>query len=193
VIAALVIAGPGAGEEKSSHNSGWAIPDKRVNMTNLMPLSLDDGGQRYEATAIYQVPVKKRIKKGDAIVSETVAAYEIGGLPLQPPPSLDVNNRFEFVLQPPVIRIEGSTRSGLLLLTKDSCYPVYIDTGKGRPDLQNLVTVVGASWEFTKAGIAFETEEGRFVSARPGATIKFSDAGARVDGIMVTQQPEASR
>jgi hypothetical protein len=40
------------------------------------------------------------------------------------------------------------------------------------------------TWEFTKAGITFETVEGPFVAEKEGATIVFTDNGVEMNGVV---------
>jgi hypothetical protein len=69
---------------------------------------------------------------------------------------------------------------GCLIPTEDSAVPVRM------PSRKFYTHAVNVTWEFVKPGIAFETEGTNYVSEKAGATISFTEAGVKMDGIKTT-------
>lgn len=106
----------------------------------------------------------------------------IFGIPFPPPKSLTVKG--ELLNRSATIIIEGYDKSkNLLLPTKDS--PVL----QGVPDQSKgqmgpwFTCAANITWEFTKAGISFDTGDSTYLSKKDGAKIIFTKQGVRLDGV----------
>lgn len=85
--------------------------------------------------------------------------------------------------KPLTIKIIGFEK-GRFTVTKESVIPVYnkFDPRTGiesKPYWQ----AINVTWEFTKAGISFDTQDATYVSNKEGARIIFTKEEVRMDGV----------
>lgn len=86
-----------------------------------------------------------------------------------------------------IIRIEGYDKydksKNLLLPTQNSPIP------QGEPDRSKgqmgkwFTNAANVTWEFTKAGISFDTDDATYLSKKDGAKIIFTKQEVRLDGV----------
>jgi hypothetical protein len=114
--------------------------------------------------------------------SKTTFMY-IFGIPFPPPKSLTVEGE---LLKSTTIRIEGYDKSkNLLLPAQDSPIPQgEPGMSKGQMQIGKWFTnAANVTWEFTKAGISFDTDDATYLSKKDGARIIFTKQEVRFDGV----------
>lgn len=80
------------------------------------------------------------------------------------------------LLRPITIRISDA-KGPLLIPAEDSLIPVRFDP------FGFFSRAAGVTWEFTKSGISFDTDDAAFVVERDGAKVTFTKEGVSLDGI----------
>ncbi len=93
--------------------------------------------------------------------------------------------------QPLTIKVCGYDKDKkLLLVTKDSIVPSG-EPSAGKP-IEYFTQAANVVWEFTKAGITFDTDDGVYVVDKEGATISFGKDGVHLDGVTKTASKAAT-
>lgn len=141
--------------------------------------------QRTRGSVLYQEGAKVAIEKNGKKETITIPVYGVAGIPF---PASPLKVDATATLMATKIMISG-IENGLLLPELSSAVPMYIgQTNDGKKENKFFTHAINVSWEFTKSGIFFDTDDAKYISEKAGATIQFTDNGIKMDGIKKMQK-----
>lgn len=94
-------------------------------------------------------------------------------------------NTTQMVQKPIIITISDIYNKNVAIPADDSQVPFILEYNKKTP----FTRAIGVTWKFISDGLTIETSNHRYVTQKPGATIKFTKYGTVIEGFYVQKIP----
>lgn len=132
---------------------------------------------------VYQSVIDDTITKDGNIQIRSILYYGVAGFPF-PASTLKLDS--SITIYQTTIDIDSIDAEGNIFFPNmKSAVPVqYGLDERGSPFMSLFTRAINVTWRFSKAGMIFSADSNRFKTTRSGATISFTKAGVKLDGVV---------